>query len=231
MPSQTNAQDVDILDVISETMRLIVSRRKDMAEDKPEHDSHISLSCCAKLPDAEFLFYIYRNLLGRIPTFTEYVQHIADLKENSKSRMDIFQAIKKNCSLRTSNAPMIFDATEEELQYVTSNLYATEKYMTLDDFKASNIEEFVKIAYLCILRREPDPLGFVSYCKEMQHGMPHKEVLNSLLKSEEAAKYGQQIVVGVTSPEVIDKLLLAKLNHLSQRLDKLEYEACARQGE
>ncbi|SDH63654.1 FkbM family methyltransferase [Paraburkholderia phenazinium] len=63
----------------------------------------------------------------------------------------------------------------------------------LDEFQSLYDRNFVRAAYLAILRREPDPDGERHYLKQVRAGVAKDEILDDILKSAEARNYKTSI--------------------------------------
>lgn len=75
----------------------------------------------------------------------------------------------------------------------------------LDDFASLYDRNFVRAAYLAILRREPDPDGERHYVKQVRAGVAKDEILDDILKSKEARQY-KTFIRGLKSASVVRKI-------------------------
>lgn len=75
----------------------------------------------------------------------------------------------------------------------------------LDDFRSLYDRNFVRAAYLAILRREPDLDGESHYLKQVRAGVGKDEILDDILKSGEAKNY-KTVIRGLRLARIIRKI-------------------------
>lgn len=221
LPINANS-DIDILCSIKKIVNKLFSRHKIQAFDKIRA-THISLSHCAKLSDVEFIFFVYRNLLGREPSFTEYACDIDGLHKKTKSRIDILRTMRSN-SRDEQKIILNDDTTEREMEILISGHNSGKCYLSVEDFHAPTAEEFVACAYRKILQRDPDPSGMFTYCNALRSGGTCEEVLKSLLQSNEAISLKKPIIVDVTPSPIVLKHVLHELEWLTQHFINIGYK-------
>lgn len=75
----------------------------------------------------------------------------------------------------------------------------------LDEFRSLYDRNFVRAAYLAILRREPDPEGELYYLEQVRAGIGKDEILDSILKSQEAKKH-KTVIRGLGAARTVRKM-------------------------
>lgn len=75
----------------------------------------------------------------------------------------------------------------------------------LNDFQSLYDKNFIRSAYISILRREPDPDGEKYYLNRIRTGTSKSTVLNQMLKSAEAKKYNTTIS-GLSASIFLEKI-------------------------
>lgn len=90
-------------------------------------------------------------------------------------------------------------------QLETFRANTTASYV-IDDFMHLYDANFVRFAYRCILKREPDPIGLQHYVNKVRQGISRTQIIHDLRHSKEGQERGV-IISGLSTSYTLEKIM------------------------